>query len=111
MRLFDIYYIPFLLLMIFYQILLLLCTSGYFQIAMRSKDIEEMAFIRKNVCYTFKRMAFGLSGAPMTFQWTMEIILLPVLGSFAHAYLKDVINTSSTFEEHLSHLEQIFKLL
>ena len=105
MRLFDIYYIPFLLLMIFYQILLLLCTSGYFQIAMRSKDIEEMAFIRKNVCYTFKRMAFGLSGAPMTFQWTMEIILRPVLGFLTYVFLDDAIVTFSTFKEHLNQLQ------
>ena len=45
-----------------------------------------------------KRMTFELSGAPGTFQRL----------SFTKAFLDDLIICSSTWQEHLSHVEQIF---
>ena len=44
----------------------------------------------------------------MTFQQTMNIILLPVLDSYACVYLDDVIVTFLSFEKHLNHLEHFF---
>ena len=52
-------------------------------------------------------MPFGLKGAPATFQHLMDKVLQG-LGSFAAAYLDDVIIHSNTWSEHLSHLEQVF---
>lgn len=55
-------------------------TSGYFQIVMKTDDIVQTAFIRSNVLvFAFKRMIFGLSGAPYTFQKDMNIILRPFI--------------------------------
>ncbi|GFY29458.1 retrovirus-related Pol polyprotein from transposon 297 [Trichonephila clavipes] len=85
--------------------------SGYFQLAIHSKDIEKTAFITRNGTFAFLRMPFGLSGAAPNFQKAIDIILKPVLGHFVNCYMEDVIITSPSFNEHLDHLNQVFTLL
>lgn len=53
-------------------------------------------------------MAFGLHGAPATFQRLMDQVL-PGLEGYAAAYLDDVIIFSSSWEEHLQHLKEVFQ--
>lgn len=86
-------------------------TSGYFQVAIHPDDVLKTAFIVNNEQYCFKRMAFGLSGAPSTFQYLMNTVLRPVLNKFCHVYLDDIIITSATFSDHLNHLATVFSLL
>lgn len=52
-----------------------------------------------------------LSTAPAVFQAAMEKTLAPVLGRHTQVYLDDVIISSATFEEHLTHLNEVFSLL
>ncbi|GFT46262.1 retrovirus-related Pol polyprotein from transposon 17.6 [Trichonephila clavipes] len=85
--------------------------SGYFQLAISPKDIEKTAFITRNGTFAFLRMPFGLSGAAPKFQKAIDIILKPVIGHFVSVYMDDVIITSPSFNEHLDHLNQVFKLL
>ncbi|GFT22833.1 retrovirus-related Pol polyprotein from transposon 297 [Trichonephila clavipes] len=84
--------------------------SGYFQLAISSKDIEKTAFITRNGTFAFLRMPLGLSGAAPNFQKAIDIILKPVIGRFVSVYMDDVI-TSPSFNEHLDHLNQVFTLL
>ena len=56
-------------------------------------------------------MAFGLSGAPATFQGAMNTTLRPLLRKCVIVFFDDILVFSSTFEEHLTHLEQVFALL
>ena len=56
-------------------------------------------------------MPFGLTNAPATFQRLMDKVLKPVLYKFVLVYLDDNIVFSRTMEEHLQHLEIVFKLL
>ena len=56
-------------------------------------------------------MPFGLTNAPATFQRLMDKVLKPVLHKFVLVYLDDIIVFSRNIEEHLEHLEKVFKLL
>jgi hypothetical protein len=80
---------------------------GYWQIPIREKDRHKTAFTTKNGHYHFKRMAFGLTNTPPTFQRTMNNILRKVLGKYALVYLDDVNIFSKTAEEHITHIGDI----
>ena len=56
-------------------------------------------------------MSFGLCNAPATFQRLMNYVLRPVFGKKALVYLDDVIIFSSTLEEHLADIREVFQLL
>jgi predicted O-methyltransferase YrrM len=56
-------------------------------------------------------MAFGLTGAPNTFQGTMNTTLLPLLRKCALVFFDDILVYSRTLDEHLQHLRQVFTLL
>ena len=53
-------------------------------------------------------MPFGLSNASAIFQELMSVVLQEC-SEFATAYLDDILIFSSTFEEHLTHLNIIFQ--
>ncbi|GFR24689.1 retrovirus-related Pol polyprotein from transposon opus [Trichonephila clavata] len=85
--------------------------SGYFQMGVDPKDIHKTAFVTKNGTFAFTRRPFGLSGAAPNFQRAIEMILKPVLGRFTHCYMDDVIISSPSFERHVEHLREVFRLL
>ncbi|GFT72249.1 retrovirus-related Pol polyprotein from transposon 297 [Trichonephila clavipes] len=85
--------------------------SGYFQLAISPKHIEQTAFITRNGTFAFLRMPFGLSGAAPNFQLAIDIILKPVIGDFVLVYMDDVIIASPSFKDHLDHLNEVFTLL
>ena len=55
-------------------------------------------------------MPFGLMGAPSTFQRLMDIVL-DGTQDFAAAYLDDIIVYSTTWEDHLHHLDIVLTRL
>lgn len=59
--------------------------------------------------FQFKRMPFGLSGAPSSFQRLMDKVLrgLP----FVIVYLDDILIHSPDEETHKKHLAEVFKRL
>jgi hypothetical protein len=54
-------------------------------------------------------MAFGLTGAPATFQ--AEMNLAPLLRKCALAFFDDILIYSKTYADHLQHLEKVLNLL
>ena len=56
-------------------------------------------------------MAFGLSGAPASFQGAMNTTLAPILRKFALVFFDDILVYSRTWEDHLNHLSQVLQLL
>ena len=81
--------------------------AGYWQIEINEDDKAKTAFSVGNMgLFEAERMPFGLTNAPATFQRLMESILSDV--PFAMAYLDDIIIFSSTFEEHLTRLDEVF---
>ena len=53
-------------------------------------------------------MAFGLTGAPGTFQGAMNTTLAPGLRRFVIVFFDDILVYSRTFEDHLEHLALVF---
>ena len=80
--------------------------KGYWQVPVNPQDQEKTAFSSPLGLFQFKRMPFGLSGAPDTFQRLMDRVINGL--SLTKAYLDDLVIYSSTWQEHLSHVEQIF---
>ena len=56
-------------------------------------------------------MAFGLTGAPATFQHAMNVTLAPVLCKFALVFFDDILIYSRTYEDHLQHLSTVLSIL
>ena len=52
-------------------------------------------------------MPQGLKTAPATFQALMDTLLRGVQFKYVCAYIDDVICYSSTFEQHLEHVEDV----
>lgn len=83
--------------------------AGYWQIPLDPTTKEKTAFITKEGLFQFKVLPFGLTNAPATFQRLMDTVLKNFKWQFCLVYMDDVIIFSKSFEEHLIHLESIFK--
>jgi len=77
---------------------------------MNSRDIEKTSFTTKFGNYNFVVMPFGLTNAPATFQREMNRILLPLIGKCLFVYIDDIVVYSTSIEEHLEHLKQVFEI-
>ena len=55
-------------------------------------------------------MPFSLCNAPVTFQHLMQSVLVGLEGKICFVYV-DILVCSHIFEEHLSHLKQVFDRL
>lgn len=85
--------------------------SGYWQIEMDEGSKEKTAFITHNGLYEFHVLPFGLCNSPATFQRLMTHALHGLEWDICLVYIDDLIIFSRTFEDHLHHLEQVFKRL
>ncbi|KAL4155977.1 hypothetical protein QTP88_000012 [Uroleucon formosanum] len=85
--------------------------SGYHQIGIHPRDMEKTAFSTSEGHYEFKRMCFGLKGAPATFQRLMNRVLNGINGSRAFVYLDDIIVIGATLQEHTTRLREVFERL
>ena len=85
--------------------------SGYWQIEMDEDCKEKTAFITHNGLYQFNVLPFGLCNSPATFQRLMTHIIRCFEWSICLVYIDDLILFSHTFDEHLQHIEQVFKRL
>ena len=86
--------------------------SGYWQVEIEEEDKEKTAFQMGGLgFYEFNRMPFGLCNAPATFQRLMERCMGDLNLRDCLIYLDDIVIFSSTFQEHLEHLEAVFSRL
>ena len=85
-------------------------TKGYWQVPVAEEDKVKTAFTTPFGLFQFRRMPFGLQGAPATFQRMMDR-LLDGLGGFTGAYLDDLVVFSQSWEEHLHHLDSVLTRL
>ena len=86
--------------------------SGYWQVEIEEEDKEKAAFqIGGLGFYAFNPMSFGLCNAPATFQRLMERCMGYLNLRDCLIYLDDIVIFSSTFQEHLEHLEAVFSRL
>ena len=82
--------------------------KGYYQVPMAEEDICKTAIITLFGMFEFLRLPFGLRNVRNTFQRMMDSILgdLP----YCFTYVDDILVFSSSLEEHVEHLCQVFLL-
>lgn len=86
--------------------------SAYWNVAVEKGSREKTAFcVPGRGLYQFKRMPFGLTNSPATWQRLVDRLLGAEMEPYAFVYLDDIIVVTSTFEKHLEILEEIFKRL
>lgn len=81
--------------------------KGYWQVPLTAEAQEMTAFRVPSGLFQFTVMPFGLHGAAATFQRLMDQVLRGA-ENYAAAYIDDVVVHSSTWEEHMAHLKDIF---
>ena len=83
--------------------------SGYWQVELEEEAKPLTAFTMDPLGFwECKRMSFGLTNAPATFQRLMESCLGELHLSRCIIYLDDIIVFSRTPEEHLVRLKAVF---
>lgn len=85
--------------------------SGYLQVPLTESAKEKTAFITPNESGQFNRMVFGLINAPYEFSRLMHRILHPLKNKVAMWYLDDILVPSTSFEDMIGRLRQVFEAL
>lgn len=85
--------------------------SGFWQMELDEGSRQKAAFITQSGVYEWKRMPFGLQNSPISFQTLMANVLRGLNWKSVLVYVDDILIFSSSFEEHLKHLDQVFKRL
>lgn len=83
--------------------------KGYWQVPLTERASEISAFVTPDYFLQYTVMAFGMCNAPATFQRLVNTVLRGV--SHCNAYLDDLIVHTSTWEEHMATLTQVFARL
>lgn len=85
--------------------------SGFYQVEMNPDDVPKTAFNVEHGHFEFLRMPMGLKNAPSTFQRVMDNVLRDLQNTICLVYLDDIIVFSTSLQEHIINLEQVFKRL
>ena len=85
--------------------------SAFLQLPLHPNDREKTAFVTKQGLYEFTVLPFGLKNSPSIFQRLMHQVLEGLLGQICMVFLDDIVIFSSTWEEHLQHLREVFARL
>ena len=80
---------------------------GYFQIEIAADDQEKTTFTCPFGTYAYKRMPFGLSNAPTTFQHCMLSIFNDMVERIMEVYMDAITVYGECFDECLVHLETV----
>jgi hypothetical protein len=85
--------------------------AGFHQILLHEGEEFKTAFQTHLGQYEFRVMAFGLTGAPDTFQGAMNATLAPGLRRFVIVFFDDILVFSPSLETHIDHLQQVLNWL
>jgi len=78
---------------------------------MHEDDIYKTTFITHHGHYEFTVMPIFLYNTPSSFQATMNSLFCPYLRRFIIMFFDDILIYSSSFSDHLLHLELAFQVL
>lgn len=83
--------------------------SGYYHIPIAEEDKHKTAFITEEGLFEWNRLSFGFCNAPSMFQRAMDKIFHGL--DFVVIYLDDIIIASKNEQEHIEHMEEVFRRL
>ena len=82
---------------------------GYWQVPLTPRVQEISAFITPSGLFSYNVMGFGLHNTPATLQRLMNMVVKGLDG--CAVYLDDVVIYSNTWDDHLSHIQDLFERL
>ena len=86
--------------------------SGYWQVPITEQDKAKTTFrTSSGQLFEFNQVPFGLCNAPATFSRLMDRVLAGLHWETCLFHLDDIIVFSSTWEEHLARLREVFERL
>ena len=83
--------------------------KGYWQVGLTERASEISAFVTPDYFLQYTVMAFGMCNAPATFQRLVNTVLQNLPN--CTAYLDDLVIYSSTWEDHVKTIRQVFSRL
>ena len=84
--------------------------KGFHLVVVDEADRDKTAFVCPFGKFRYVRMPFGLTNAPAVFQRTMDLVLRECMG-FSRVYIDDVLVVSKCWQDHVVHLECVFRAL
>jgi transposase InsO family protein len=85
--------------------------AGYHQVRLKEGEEYKTAFSTHSGHFEFRVMAFGLTGAPNTFQHAMNLTLSSLLRKCVIVFFDDILVFSPTYAQHLIDLRKVLTLL
>lgn len=86
--------------------------SAFFQVPVAESSRPYTAFTVPNRgLFQFRRMPFGLTNSPATWQRLIDSVLGADLEPNVFVYLDDIVVVTQTFDRHLEVLEEVFRRL
>ena len=86
-------------------------TKAFHHILLTPESRPITAFAIPGALYQFKKLPFGLTNAPASFQRLIDKIITPDMAPFVFAYLDDVIIVTEDFNSHLKWLKLVIDKL
>ena len=82
--------------------------SCYYHISLTEEAKKKTASVNADGKYQWNIVPFGLATAVSTFQYLMSTVLTG-LNNFPFTYIDDILVFSETYDDHLHHLNTVFK--
>ncbi len=82
--------------------------SGYWQVELTNSSKPLTAFSTPSGNWQFRKIPFGISGAPLTFQRLINHVHQGLIGKSVFTFLDDVIIVSENIDSHLRRLIEVF---
>jgi hypothetical protein len=83
------------------------CASGFLQVPVKLEDKAKNAFSTREGHFQYKRLQFGLKGAPATFQRLMTTVLRGIEGIKCLVYLDGVVFYGENLKIHNESLREV----
>ena len=80
----------------------------YYHIQLTKETVEKTAFMRDKCKWIFHSLPFDINIGPSAFSYVLGKVLA-LCSEFALNNLDDIMILYRTWEEHLKHLETVFK--
>ena len=85
--------------------------SAYLQVPLSERSQELCSFVCSKGQFSFLRAPYGLCALPLVFARLIDEVLRDTKHKYTQSFLDDILIYSSTFEEHVLHIQDVLKRL